>query len=183
MSQLGFFNPLEKALRFYAGLALAVILFQCVGLVMYLFNVWPEVRLTTSRETAWLAGLAVLMGLVRSCVWIRIYWDGARVLSIRRIGGESRDLAERLGPILARLTRLLVASCILDVLFLPAYFVTDVFFPFSLAGWRLGVVEVARVLFPQAFGLAALILAFLTHHYRELLEERGRMKQELELTI
>jgi hypothetical protein len=92
-------------------------------------------------------------------------------------------MADRLTPVLASLTRLLILSCVLDVLFLPAYFLSGAVLPFPIAGWRLGVVEVARVVFPQAFGFAALILAFLTHQYGQLLKESGRMKNELELTI
>ena len=57
------------------------------------------------------------------------------------------------------------------------------FFELSLSGVQLGMVETARLLFPQAFGLAALILAFLPHQYRRLLEDRGRLGEELELTV
>ncbi len=39
------------------------------------------------------------------------------------------------------------------------------------------------MIFPQAFGFAALILAFLTHQYGQLFKERSRLKNELELTI
>ncbi len=39
MTHHAFFNPLEKAFRFYAGLYLAIILFQGVGLVIYVVNV------------------------------------------------------------------------------------------------------------------------------------------------
>ena len=45
------------------------------------------------------------------------------------------------------------------------------------------MVEAARIVFPQAFGFAALILAFLTHQYGHLFQERARMRRELELTI
>jgi len=69
------------------------------------------------------------------------------------------------------------------ILFLPAYFLSDTFLPFSVSGWRLGAVELARLLLPQAFGFAALILAFLTHQYGILLKERSLMKAELDLTI
>ncbi len=71
----------------------------------------------------------------------------------------------------------------LDFLFLPAFFLSDAFLPFSVSGWRLGAVELARLLLPQAFGFAALILAFLTHQYGILLKERSLMKAELDLTI
>jgi hypothetical protein len=178
-----FLVPLEKALRVYAALAIAIILFQGLGLAMYLANVWPRLSAEISGTTAWLVGGAVLMGLVRSCLWIKIYWSGATGLSIMRGNASSHELAERLAPILKTLTKLLVMSCVLDFLLLPAYFMADLWFPFPLAGWRLGAVELARLLFPQAFGLATLILAFLTHQYAQLLMERSRMQSELELTI
>ena len=34
-------RPMEKAFRFYAVLALAIVIFQGIGLLMYLVNVWP----------------------------------------------------------------------------------------------------------------------------------------------
>jgi hypothetical protein len=182
-------QPLGKALRFYAVLALAIVIFQGIGLLMYLVNVWPSVKLTSAGGEPISTGItvvlfvAVIMGFSRSFVWIKIYWDGSRALSLLRNEGESPVGGDRLTPILANLTRLLVVSCVLDVLFLPAYFLSDVVLPFPIAGWRLGAVEVARVVFPQAFGFAALILAFLTHQYGQLLKERGRMQNELELTI
>ncbi len=46
MTHHPFLNPLEKALKIYAGLALAIVLFQGLGLLMYLVNVWPTARLT-----------------------------------------------------------------------------------------------------------------------------------------
>jgi hypothetical protein len=182
-------NPLAKALKFYAVLALAIVIFQGIGLFMYLVNVWPSLGFSSPAGgpvpdwVGFLLVLAVVMGFTRSFVWIRIYWDGSTVLSSFQAAEDSGDICDRVKPALSRLTGLLVASCILDVLFLPAYFLSDVFLPFPLAGWRLGVVEVARVVFPQAFGLAALILAFIAHQYGRLLDERGRMKNELELTI
>ena len=183
MMHYTFFNPLEKALRFYAGLYLAVILFQLVGLLMYLVNVWPSVRGTTSTGATALLCLALVLGFLRAFVWIRIYWSGAGALSILRTEDESPELADRLGPVLATLTRLLVLSCILDFLFLPAYFLADTFLPFAVSGWRLGAVELARLLFPQAFGFAALILAFLTHQFGQFLRDRSRLREEIELTI
>lgn len=178
-----FLNPLERALRFYAVFATALILFQGLGLGMYLVNEWPKARATVSSEVTALVGLAVVLGLTRSYVWIRLYWKGARALSILRDQADSSQVALRLTPVLASLTRLLVVSCVLDFLFLPAFFLSDHFLPFSVSGWRLGLVELARLLFPQAFGFAALILAFLTRQYGLLLEEHGQLKQELELTI
>jgi len=189
MNQQNILQPLAKALRFYSVLALAIVLFQGVGLLMYLVNVWPSLGFSSpdggpvSDGVMVLLVVAVVMGFSRSFVWIRIYWDGATVFRSLRSDEDSTDVSDRLQPVLSRLTKLLVASCILDVLFLPAYFLSDIFLPFPIAGWRLGAVEVARVVFPQAFGLAALILAFITHQYGRLLDERGRMKNELDLTI
>lgn len=183
MTHHPFLNPLEKALKIYAGLALAIVLFQGLGLLMYLVNVWPSVRETLPRATVLLISSAVVLGFTRSILWIGIYWRGGRALAVVRTDGDNPDLGERLSPILSTLTRFLVASCILDICFLPAYFLSDHVLPFSVSGWRLGVVEVARIIFPQAFGFAALILAFLTHQYGQMLKERGHMQQELDLTI
>ena len=93
------------------------------------------------------------------------------------------DLFKRLAPILKTLTRLLVASCILDFIYLPAIFLMDMFFPFRMPSWLLGLVDSAILIFPQAFGLAALILAYLTHQYGKLIQERCQMKEDFELTI
>ncbi len=183
MQHHSFFNPLEKALRFYAGLYLAVIAFQLVGLLMYQVNVWPHVRGTIAPSVKAVICVALALGFFRAFVWIRVYWNGARALTFLRTRAEEPDLADCLSPVLANLTRLLVVSCILDFLFLPAFFLTDTLLPFTVSGWRLGAVELARLLFPQAFGLAALILAFLTHQYRLLLQDRGRLREEVELTI
>jgi hypothetical protein len=183
MTQHTVLKPLEKALRCYAGLYLTIVLFQLVGLVMYAVNVWPGVRGGMSGTVAFLIYVAVILGFARSFIWIRIYWNGSKALSILRRDGESVDLTSRLVPILSALTTLLVVSCILDFLFLPAHFLSDALLPFSVSGWRLGVVELARLLFPQAFGFAALILAFLTRQYAQLLRERSQMKEELDLTI
>lgn len=181
--------PLGKALRTYAFVYLAIVVFQGTGLLMYLVNVWPSFSQTgadggpiSTGMTAVLF-LAVVTGLLRSFVWVKIYWHGSKALSTLGVDRDSPDLADRLTPVLESLTRLLVASCVLDVLFLPAYFLSDIVLPFPIAGWRLGVVEVARIVFPQAFGIAALILAYLTHQYGQLLKERSRMRSELELTI
>ncbi len=178
-----FLNPLEKTLRFFAGLALATVLFQIVGLLMYIANVWPSLRGTVSQAQIVLICIAVVLGLVRSMVWIRIYWEGAGAFSILGGDEESPEITDRLALTLTSLTRLLVASCVLDLLFLPAFFLTGAFLPFPISGWRLGALELARLLFPQAFGLAALILAFLTHQFGQILRERSKMKNELELTI
>jgi len=183
MTHHPFLNPLEKALKVYAGLALGIVLFQGLGLLMYVINVWPSVRETLPTATVALIGGAVVLGFLRSFLWIVIYWRGGKSLSLVRTDSDSSDLGERLSPILSSLTKLLVASCILDIFFLPAFFLSDHVLPFSVSGWRLGFVEVARIVFPQAFGFAALILAFLTHQYGQMLKERGRLQQELELTI
>jgi hypothetical protein len=178
-----FFNPLEKALRIYAVLYLAIVIFQLVGLVMYAVNVWPEAQHSVSSGMVYFLPIALFIGFARSFVWIRIYWKGGRALATLRTEGESSRLSDHLVPILGSLTTHLVVSCVLDFLFLPAYFVSDTLLPFAVAGWRLGVVELARLLFPQAFGFAALILAFLTHQYGQFLKERSEMQEELELTI
>ena len=183
MDSRGFLGPLERALRLYAVLVLALVLFQLVGLGMYLVNVWPEVRASVSPVHKVIVCLALVFGFARAFVWIRIYWSGAHSLSILRGDGDSPTLADRLAPLLRRLTRLLVASCVLDLLFLPAYFLSDTFRPFDLSGWRLGAMELVRLLFPQAFGVAALILSYLTSQYGQLLRERGELRRELELTI
>ena len=181
--------PLEKVFRFYAVFCAAVFAFQLLGLGMYLVNVWPSARLAgpsgepIATGTVAVTGLAMVMGFARSVVWIAIYWYGSRVFCLLRTEGESPTLAERMAPALGKLTGLLVASCVFDVLFLPAYFASDLFLPFSVSGWRLGVVETVRLLFPQVFGVGALIMAYLTHRYGQLLTERGRLKTELELTI
>ncbi len=177
------YKPLQTALRFYAILFSAIVIFQGTGLVMYLVNVWPTYRSQVSSGLAMLLVGAVVMGFTRSFVWISIYWKGSKALSLLRDEADSPAGAHALTVVLSSLTRLLVASCILDVLFLPAYFLSDVVLPFPLAGWRLGVVEVARLLFPQAFGISALILAFLTHQYGQLFKERSELKNELDLTI
>ena len=183
MIQHSFLNPLEKALRFFAGLALATVLFQLTGLLMYVNNVWPSLRGTVSQAQVVFICIAIALLLVRSMVWIRIYWEGAGAFSILGGAEDSPETTDRLALTLTSLTRLLVASCVLDLLFLPAFFLTDAFLPFSISGWRLGALELARLLFPQAFGLAALILAFLTHQFGQVLRERSKMKNELELTI
>jgi hypothetical protein len=183
------FRPLEKALRLFAVLAAVVVVFQAVGLLMYLENVWPQMQASPpsgeapSRAQTLIVCFALAASWVRFLLWICIYWKGAGVLSLLRTESESPGLGGRVVPLLASLTWLLVASCILDVLILPAHFMTDVFLPFPISGWRLGVVEVARLVFPQAFGLAALVLAFLTHQYGQLLSERSEMKNELALTV
>jgi hypothetical protein len=183
MNQNSLLAKLEKGLRILSGVAIALILFQGTGVLMYVLNVWPRMREVTSTGITILAILAVTAGLVRSFLWIWIYWNGARVLSILRVSGESTELPERLVPTLRTLTRLLVISCILDVLLLPAIFLMDVFFPFTISSMHLGLVQLATLLIPQAFGLSALVLAYLAHQYGRLLTERCHMKKDLELTI
>jgi len=183
MFQHKFLKVLGKAFRFYTGLALTVLLIQLVGIVIYLINVWPGVRDSLSTGVTRFVGLAVVLILIRSCLWIRIYWFGARVFSILQREGESVGLADSLAPVLKVLTRLLVASCILDVCFVPVIFLSDRLLPFSVSGLWLGAVDLSLLLFPQAFGIGALILAFLAHQYGQLIRERSQMKEEIELTI
>lgn len=183
MMHPNFLTPLGKALRFYAGFGITVFLFQLAGLLMYFISGWPQVRDTLSTGVTILVGLAVVSVLGRSGIWIRIYWSGARASSLLRGERESPDLADRLAPVLTTLSRLLVVSCILDLFFVPLIFLGDVLRPFAVSWWWLGLVDLSILLFPQAFGVAALILAFLTHQYAQLLRERSQMKEEIELTI
>jgi uncharacterized membrane protein YqhA len=183
MNQNSMFARLEKGLRFLSGLALALFLFQVVGVLTYVLTVWPGMREVPSTGITVVVVGAVAAGLVRSCLWMRIYWNGAKVASTLRTHGESAELADMLVPILGTLTRLLVASCVLDVLLLPAIFLMDAFFPFTLSSVHLGLVQLASMLLPQAFGLAALILAYLTYQYGQFMKERCQMKTDLELTI
>jgi hypothetical protein len=183
MSQDRVFAKLEKGLRFLAGLALALFLFQVTGVLTYVFTVWPGMREGPSTGITVLVMVAVAAGLARSTLWVGIYWNGAKVVSTLRSGKEPTELPDRLVPILRTLTRLLVASCILDVLLLPQIFFMDAFFPFTLSSVHLGLIQLASMLIPQAFGLAALILAYLTHQYGQLMKERCQMKTDLELTI
>lgn len=176
-------SPLVKVLRFYAVLALAALLFQMLGLGMYLVNVWPGMREALTAAQKGLVTGALVCGLVRSVVWIQIYWKGARALSLVRDEAESAGVGERLVPVLSSLTWLLVASCALDVLFLPAYFLSGAVWPFPMTGWRLGAMEAARLFFPQAMGMAALLLAYLTSQFGRLLRERGDLKRELDLVV
>lgn len=177
------FNLLGKTLRVYAGIALAILLLQLVGVLMYFFSVWPQVRDTLSTEITILVGLGFVLVLVRSCLWIRIYWSGATAFSILRVEGEAPNLADKLAPVLMTLTRFLIVSCILDLFFVPVIFLSDVLLPFSVSWWCLGLVYLSILLCPEAFGIAALILAFLTRQYAQLLRERSQMKEEIALTI
>ena len=184
MTHLSFLRPLEKALRIYAGLSLGIILLQLVGVAMYVHNVWPSVRPTMSTAVTHAACVLLAIGFLRGFVWVRIYWSGGRGLAMIRAGDEAHRLPRELVPVLDSLTWMLVLSCVLDFLFLPAYFLVDAFFRgFGVSGAQFGMVETARLLFPQAFGFAALILAFLTRQYAELLREGGRLRDELDLTV
>ena len=183
MGQSRVFARLEKGLRFLAGLALALFVFQCVGLLMYVLTVWPGMAVKPSTGITALASASVVAGLARSTLWVRIYWTGSRVVATLRSHEGSAELPDRLLPILGVLTRLLIASCVLDVLLLPEIFLMDAFFPFTLSSVHLGLIQLASMLLPQAFGLAALILAYLTHQYGQLVRERCQMKTDLELTI
>ena len=183
MSQGRVFVGLEKGLRFLAGLALVLFVFQCAGVLMYVVTVWPGLAARPSTGITALAAASVVAGLARSTLWVRIYWTGSRVVATLRSHGGSAELPDRLLPILGTLTRLLIASCVLDVLLLPEIFLMDAFFPFSLSSVHLGLIQLASMLLPQAFGIAALVLAYLTHQYGQLVRERCRMQADLELTI
>lgn len=183
MNQNSLFARIEKGLKLLAGLALALMLFQGLGVLIYVLTVWPRMSTVPSTGFTILTTVAVAAALIRSCLWVKIYWTGSRILSALRTDGESTGLSDRLVPILKTLTRLLIASCILDVLLIPAIFLMDEFFPFTISSWQLGLVDLGLLMFPQAFGLAALILAYLTHQYGQLMKERGQMKKDLELTI
>ncbi len=174
-------NKLGKGLRLLSWLALALLLFQALGVLMYVVTVWPGMSGIPTGITL-LGAFALAAALGRSALWVRIYRNGAGAVDAL---GSEEDAAEPvvLTAILGRLARLLVTSCILDVLLLPAIFLMDVFFPFTLSSVQLGLIQVASMLLPQAFGLAALILAYLAHQYGQLIRERCRMKSELELTI
>ena len=110
-----FLNPLRKALRFYAGFAVTVFLLQLVGLLMYFINIWPQVSETLPTGITLFVSLAVVLVLIRSCLWIRIYWSGAGFIHILSPDRESSNRADHLIPVLRTLTRLLVVSCILDL--------------------------------------------------------------------
>ncbi len=177
-----FLNTLGKALRFYTGFALTILLLQLVGLLMYFLNVWPEVQNTLSTGATLLVGLAVILVLIRSCIWMWIYWSGAGAITILRQSAGSTSQINRLPPILMTLTRLLVISSIMDLFFAAPLFLSETLL-LSMSGWWLGIVYFTILLFPQAFGVAALILAFLMHQYGLLLKDRSQMKEEIELTI
>jgi cellulose synthase/poly-beta-1,6-N-acetylglucosamine synthase-like glycosyltransferase len=174
---------LEKGFRALSVIALALMLFQTLGVLIYILTVWPGMETPPPPGITVLVLGAVTAALARSCLWVRIYWDGARVASALRVHGESTGLPGTLVPVLGRLTRLLAASCVLDVLLLPAIFLMDAFFPFSVTGVQLGLTLLATLLIPQAFGVAALLLAYLARQYGHIVEERCRMRKELELTV
>jgi hypothetical protein len=178
-----FLKTVGKAFQLYAGLALTVFLFQLLGLTMYLVDVWPDVRGNLSTGLASFVSVAVALILIRSCLWIWIYRSGARSFSILHREGNSPKLADLLTPDLRTLTRLLVVSCILDACFVPVVFMSDRLLPSPVSGFWLGAIDASILLFPQVFGIGALLLAFLTHQYGQLLKERSQMKEELEFTI
>ena len=172
-----------KGLRVLSGLELALALFQCAGVLVYALTVYPGLEHAPPAGITALALVAAAAGLARSGLWVGIYWTGARTIAVLREHGESPALPSQLLPALGALTRLLVASCVLDVLLLPAIFLMDSFFPFKLGGAQLGMTQAATLLLPQAFGVAALLLAYLARQYGLLVQERCRMRSELELTI
>jgi len=150
---------------------------------MYVKNVWPGVRDSISTGVTLFIVLAIVLVLVRSGFWIRIYWSGAKAISILRREGESKELPDILLPVLMTLKHLLVVSFILDIFFVPVIFLSDVLLPYRLSGQWLGAVYLSIIFLPQAFGIGALILAFLTHQYAQLLKERKELKEEIELTV
>ena len=178
-----FLKALKKAFVFYTGLALTVFLFQILGLLMYFYNVWPGIRENLSTGSARFVGMAITLILIRSCLWIWIYLSGAQAFSILQREEESSKMTDKLTAIFKILTRLLIVSCILDLCFVPVIFMSDNLLPFTISGLWLGVVDVSLLLFPQAFGIGALIMAFLTYQYGQILKERNQMKEEIELTI
>ncbi len=183
MTQNNSITFLRKILRFYTGFALSILLLQLSGLLIYFINVWPQVQNSLSTGTTLYVCLAVFLVLIRSCIWTRIYWTGAGVLSIFPQASKSINHTDRIVQLLETLTRLLIASCILGIFFVPVIFLSATLLPFTISGWWFGLLYLAILLFPQAFGIAALILAFFTHQYALLLRERSQMKKEIELTI
>lgn len=178
-----FLSPLAGALRIYVWIALAVLLFQLAGLLTYFINVWPGVRDTIPAGVTRFVVFAVVLTLIHSGLWIRIYSFGAKTFSLLSREGESQSIADRLAPVLKTLRQLLVVSCFLDLGFVPALFLSGSFMAFPVSGLWLGFVYLTILLFPQAFGVAALILAFLARQYEQMLRERSQMKEEIELTI
>lgn len=178
-----FTKVLEKVFKFYTGLAVAVLLFQLLGLLMYYLNVWPGIQNSLSTAVTGFIIIAVVLNFVRSGIWILIYRSGAQAFSILHHESESPQMADSLIPILRTLTRFLVVSCFLELCFVPIIFMSDSLLPFPISGLWLGIVDLALILFPQAYGIGALVLAFLTHQYGQLLKERSQMKEDLELTI
>ena len=174
-------NNLVRGLRLLSWLALALLLFQSLGVLMYNVNVRPEMS-GIPAGIALLGALVVAACLARSALWVAIYRRGAGAVAALGAGGEAAQ-PEELVRILDGLAKLLVTSCILDVMLLPAIFLMDVFAPFELSSVHLGLIMVAAMLLPQAFGLAALLLAYLARQYGLLIGERCRMKSELDLTI
>jgi hypothetical protein len=183
MNRDSLLGRLDQGLRALSFIALGLVLFQSLGVAMYVLTVWPGMADPPSAGITALASAAVAAALIRSCLWIRIYRTGARIASVLRVHGQSEELPERLVPILGTLSRLLVASCVLDVLLLPAIFLMDSFFPFQVSGTALGLTLAATLVIPQAFGLTALILAWLARQVGHVVEERCRMKRELDLTV
>lgn len=178
-----FIKALGKVFKFYTGLAVAVLLFQFLGLLMYYLNVWPRIQNSLSAGVTGFIIIAVFLILVRSCLWIRIYWSGSQAFSILHNDSESPQMTESLIPILRTLTRLLVVSCTMELCFVPIIFMSDRLLPFPITGLWLGIIDLSLILFPQAFGIGAIVLAFLTHQYGHLLKERSQMKEDIELTI
>jgi hypothetical protein len=178
-----FIKVLENAFKFYTGLALAVFLLQIVGLIIYSINVWPKIQNSLSDLITSFIIITVFLILIRSCIWIWIYFFGARAFSILYHQDEAPQIFDGLISKLRTLTKLLVISCITELCFVPIIFMSDKLLPFSITGLWLGIIDLSLIFFPQAFGISAIILAFLTHQYGSLLKERSQMREDLELTI
>lgn len=183
MHNYKFVKVLGNAFKFYTVLALVVLLFQFVGLIMYSLNVWPNIQNSLSELITSFIIITVFLILIRSCIWIWIYWFGAKAFSILYHQDESPQIFDGLIPKLRTLTKLLVVSCILEVCFVPIIFMSDRLLTFPITGLWLGIIDLTLIFFPQAFGVSAIILAFLTHQYGKLLKERSQMREDFELTI
>jgi divalent metal cation (Fe/Co/Zn/Cd) transporter len=176
MSRTTLLGRMEKGLTVLVGVTLLMTGFQALGLLIYGLTVWPTMFDQPPLGITVLVGISAIAGVVRSLIWIRIYLTSAKLLrAAKNNGGPLHSF----GPLI----RLLVVSCILDVCTLPSIFLMDAFSPFAMSSVLLGLIQMAVLLFPQVSGVAALILAYLLRQFDSLLQERGTLQQELELTI
>ena len=134
---------------------------------MYVVNVRPEMSGIPAGITL-LGSFALAACLGRSALWIGIYRNGAGAVAAL---GSDREAAgaEALTGILDRLAKLLVTSSILDVLLLPAIFLMDVFFPFTLSSVHLGLIMLAAMLLERV-ATDPDADSHLRRHARELVE-------------